>query len=212
MKKIASFLVAAVLSLSALPAQASMAAIDLDPSGVFYKALGTMPADGYDAVLHSSSSGTFPGSAINATFSGQLLNNTMVTFDYSLSSPTGPLGSFYSVVSSVGSLDSNEFRVTAFPGMDTGVVHGDLAGAVVLASAGLDLSLSHGITTLTNLTGGTIQFTSQIVSLMMGPSAFLNVHASVSQVPLPAALPLFGLGIASLAGYRAKKKKDAAKA
>lgn len=67
-----------------------------------------------------------------------------------------------------------------------------------------------GIVTILNLLDSSSFFSSQIsayIEAIDGVSGVIQTSYSVSPVPLPAALPLFGFGFAALAGTRIRRKK-----
>jgi hypothetical protein len=63
-----------------------------------------------------------------------------------------------------------------------------------------------GRTVMTNLSAGLANFSSYLLGALPNGISLTNVHWVVEAVPLPAALPLFGLGLAGLAGYSRRKK------
>ena len=77
-----------------------------------------------------------------------------------------------------------------------------ISGADLMASmAGIKEGKTSKYFSITDLSG------ILTVVLRSCSDAFEVANISVSNVPLPAALPLFGLGLAALVGVRAKKKK-----
>ncbi|NCC02770.1 MAG: VPLPA-CTERM sorting domain-containing protein [Proteobacteria bacterium] len=65
---------------------------------------------------------------------------------------------------------------------------------------------SSGKTGMTNLSASLANFATYLLGELPTGVALTNVHWVVEAVPLPAALPLFGLGLAGLAGYSRRKK------
>jgi len=63
--------------------------------------------------------------------------------------------------------------------------------------------------TVTNLSEVAANFKSYLFSPSSSISGLISTTYNVSAVPLPAALPLFGLALAGMAGYSRKKKKTA---
>lgn len=86
----------------------------------------------------------------------------------------------------------------------TGFFNGVASTPLVLASANLT-SPNSGTTVITSVAQDIAEFTSMITGLVFGIGK-IDGYFIVEAVPLPAALPLLGLGIAGLAGVRARKK------
>ena len=187
MKRFAIALAALVVALSATPVRA--ANVDL---GLINKSDNSFQIFKYD------NKGMYQNEII-----GFLPKNTMVTFTYTLTpasagvdailSAYGTYAPTYNLSSTAGvgkvippkASDDNLLSVlAALPTVDSGkTVFSNFSDALVSIRTGITYLLSAG--------------------------ASLRVDVNVSSVPLPAALPLFGLGIASLAGYRMRKKKAA---
>lgn len=81
--------------------------------------------------------------------------------------------------------------------------------ALVFAGAQFDPdTVSSGTGYIINNTDASIEIRSVFEQyLLASGTGITELHYEVSPVPLPAALPLFGLGLAGLAGIRSKKKK-----
>ena len=196
MKKIASFVAVAVLALMATPVHA-VSASDPEPQGLFL--LGTASSSGefYKQTFSNSEE-------IDAIFSGYLPTNMQIKFIYTLAEDKGAEVD-YAKVRSIGSTDTvYNVLAQAKPGQNT---HSASSDNLVLATAHMSHNGNSGQTTLANLSGSTIEFKSTVFATYLDGTAKLIVRAIVTQVPLPAALPLFGMGIASLAAYRARKRK-----
>jgi hypothetical protein len=139
---------------------------------------------------------------------GYLPAYTTITFTYSLASATSTAG-----LVGGGSIDSlgtlvNKYNVaaTAYNGANV-LIENESDDKLIYVSAIMP-ALNIGKSVITNLSAMAISFKSALHAFLFGPAS-LTGTIEVSQVPLPAALPLFGLGIASLVGLRMRKKKAA---
>ena len=90
-----------------------------------------------------------------------------------------------------------------------GSVDGLASTALAFASAEMQ-GLQAGTTVIKNLSAGTLDFVSTFLGTVMGAKGFA-ISYTVSAVPIPAALPMFGLSLAALAGYRKRKSKQSDK-
>lgn len=140
-------------------------------------------------------------------FDTYLDNNTVAAFTYTLGGDAAlKSGAVWgNVVSSTEDLEvENEL---------TKVTDEDSSGTYnkdnLFISAIWDKATMTGSFLIKNITGEVVDLTLVIGAILNGYST-LTVEGSVTAVPLPAALPLFGLGIASLAGYGIKRRKEAA--
>lgn len=79
--------------------------------------------------------------------------------------------------------------------------------ALVLQSAQLDLTNSPAAQIIiTNASDGRLQFTHHLAAIYEGGPASMTLTYEVSAVPLPAALPMFALGLLGIAGIRTRRK------
>lgn len=160
--------------------------------------LGVLPASG--TVLDTTA--TTDG-LIDAQYKGSLPSMSKITFTYTIDGAEN-LGAIYARLRSIGStFDTSLYNVFAEAHVGPSVATSTSGDSLVIATAALP-TIKSGVTTLTNKTAGNIDIESSIFAYLTG-GASLRVIATVTQIPLPAALPLFGLGIAALAGYRARK-------
>lgn len=154
-------------------------------------------------LVPSDQSGTFfttPGAGVGL-IAGSLGNNSKITFSYTFSgsSPFSILGSSSGVSGSpvFASANSNGFSV---------------ATGGVFATA--NISGLNGTTSITNVSGGNVDFTSIFVGLLHlfsnGSGGFVGkINYNVSAVPLPATLLMFGSAIAAMFAYsRSRQRKD----
>lgn len=145
---------------------------------------------------------------ISATYYGLLPAMSKIVFTYDLgANATGlidgiPTASLSSIGFKIGTADNA--AATVIVGQPQAVSSDNL----IVASAYLP-SYSSGTATITNLRSEAINFQT-ILTAWLKKAVTLTVTTKVSSVPLPAALPLFGLGVASLAGLRARKKSKTA--
>ncbi len=165
--------------------------------------LGTLDYGDAGSTPQTNNTGTLPTFVYDIA-SGFIPANSKITFKYSLSG----IAPGASLLVSMGSYDY-ELGGHRYTGSATatsgsaptgvGFVDGASSAQLVFASANLSPDLSGGITTITNLSKGLVNFTMQFIGSLL-PAGTTLASYSVSAVPLPAALPLFGFGLAGLAG------------
>lgn len=135
---------------------------------------------------------------------GSLAANNILTINYSVSNLSSSLRS----VSLEAYADAGTKSVDVNLSTGLGVYNDDDDQGNLAIAALWDPATLSGSLTIENLSGVKASITSWLTAVLKGAGTF-TLSASVSSVPLPAALPLFGLGLAALAGYRAKNKKAA---
>lgn len=155
-------------------------------------------------LVPAGQSGTFftsPNAGLGLE-SGSLANNTIIKFNYefSSSSPVDILGS------SGGTSGTPDYAAATSNGFS-------LSTGGVFATA--NVSGVNGSTSITNVSGGNINFSSFFVGLMHlfsnGVGGFVGkINYSVSAVPIPASALLFGSAIAGMFGfsYLSRKRRD----
>lgn len=159
-------------------------------------------------------------SAVNAggliinSISGGLPSNSMITFTYNFSGNvlSGLLGSAAEYSYNLGGNNYYGNALSLQPSSGTisyGMVNGATSNSLVIASAQIDFATNTASTIITNNSSGLADYASIFTGLMIGGNT-LDIAYSVSAVPLPAALPLFGAGLGALAGFGAWKRKKAA--
>ena len=195
------FFIVSILALSLLSFanNASAANVNYD--------LGTV-AIGDTGVLVSN----HPDILVTNNIAGSLPSNSMITFSYnfggSLLSGYLSAGADYSYL-----MDGDSFNGGALNTSPTGInysfgtVNGVSSTPLVMASAQIDTATT-GTTVITNNSGGLGTFASVFQGLIAGNND-VTVAYSVSAVPLPAALPLFGAGLSAL-GFGAWRRRKAA--
>lgn len=140
----------------------------------------------------------------SATYFGSLPGLSRIVFTYTLDSDAaGALGAW-----PTASLSSLAYEGLTGVAAMTSVYQPEKVSSddMLVATAYLP-SYSYGQATITNLGSDPIQFQTTLLA-WLSKAVGMTVAVAVSSVPLPAALPLFGLGLASLAGFRARKKKE----
>lgn len=102
----------------------------------------------------------------------------------------------------------NEVITDTFAG--SSIIFGVPSAPVVLISAQVLQDMpSAASLVIQNLSGSVMPFLAEFMQVYAGGSyPRVDVHYEVNAVPLPAALPMFGLGIAAIAGARRRKKKE----
>ncbi len=189
--KLSNLFLGAFIALFSLSAQAATAPVDFNgtPTGPaqYYVDMGYVPAGQYGAI------NTTPFFGLqDYVANGTLAGKTDITFTYNVvpSAVAGLMGSvdFWYTPTEV---DPTKYSIVTASDFDKNV---------------FTLMIS-------NLLDSTLSFSAGLMISPMFQGTVTTAYNAVSNVPLPAALPLFGLGLAGLAAYRAKKsKKEAATA
>ncbi|MDD3183446.1 MAG: VPLPA-CTERM sorting domain-containing protein [Alphaproteobacteria bacterium] len=156
----------------------------------------------------SSGSTTYDGidGRIWAEYYGSLPGMTKITFTYDIipsSDASVPLAGYMGLSSIGSSIIDTSINATVFT--DVNPTAASATDNLVTAYASLP-SFTNGTASITNLSAELVSFKTTLIAFL-NQYVGLKVTWNVSSVPLPAALPLFGLGLASLAGYRLRKKK-----
>ncbi len=148
---------------------------------------------------------------INDYATGYIPAMSMITFTYSIKGVAdyGP-----KLMSSVGSYNyednGNLYKGSVYATSAGDIKHEDFVNGVpsgtplVFATANLFADFSGGVTTITNLTNSWVNFATMFLGILQNGDSSASYH--VSAVPLPAALPLFGIGLAGLVGVKRLKK------
>lgn len=142
--------------------------------------------------------------------SGSLAANTKITFTYTLTGLTDStlLVDFVNYNYKDG---GSTYTGTAYANSDGksiayGYVDGAKSTPLVAAEAGLtSADGTTGYTIIKNLSADLASFKTTITGILLS-SGLITATFKVEAIPLPAALPLFGLGLAGLAGVRARRK------
>lgn len=177
--------------------------------------LGALSIGASGEFNNSETNGAIPGQTVYGYAVGTIPSNSYITFTYYFS-PSIPmsgslqsLGAFsetngvytYTYTSTSGGLNGLLTSVSGFP-----ISFANVDPSLMPVQATADLST--GTTRVTNLAAAEASFSTYFFGLMEGYSLD-KVRYAVSAVPLPAALPLFGLGLIGLAGYSRHKRAKA---
>lgn len=157
------------------------------------------------------------GDLFSLSFGGSLLPTDTIYFSLAFS-PVSDFSSDVTYATYKYSLDSHAYSGTTFAtanlfnnpsgssSFSASVDNVPSLDQLVFASANFLPTKDGGSSTITNASGGLATF-AMIFSGTMGlADGFVKISYNV--VPLPAALPLFGLGLVGLAGLRARKRRE----
>ena len=169
---------------------------------------GTNPSD--PSTLEIGQSGTMSLGAIQYSGDGRVIYdissyipaNSQITFSYMTSGFVEGEG----LAKSYAFLGEDEVSVTAYPGSEGGLLaESEVSGlAYVSAQFGSDSSEANHV--IRNLSGEKLGIMTWFEQLYeAGDTAGIYISYEVSAVPLPAALPMFGLGLLAMAGLRRKR-------
>lgn len=192
--KLLSLFAAALFALVSTSAQA----VTVDPIDLSSANLDNVVFDSGNTYLDYVA----PASRATAvTFDGTLSSKSILTLTYSIDGGTLRKASGTSAYLDIPG-------TSLWIDTDMNKLEDSSSSLSILLSGIIDNGNRTGILTISNLSSQ-VAFVSVLFDALMSTTAagVLRVSASVAPVPLPAALPLFGLGIASLVGYGAKRKK-----
>lgn len=188
--KLSNLFLGAFIALFSLSAQAATAPVDFDgtlSSPTYYVDMAYVPAGQHGAI------NTTPFFGLqDYVANGTLASKTAITFTYNVTPSVvaglmGPVDFWYTPKA----VAPTKYSIETTSDFDKNV---------------FTLMIS-------NLLDSTLSFSAGLVFSPLFQGTVDTTYNAVSNVPLPAALPLFGLGLAGLAAYRAKKsKKEAATA
>ncbi|MCB1529592.1 MAG: hypothetical protein KDJ42_01130 [Alphaproteobacteria bacterium] len=204
--KTTTFLMIAVMAVAFSVNAKSAAAAVVDFSGSVVE-MTPEPLDiGQTGTITGGGGG---GSSVLSIINGILPPSSMVSFSYSFASPitSGLLADFGAYFYNDGFHDYAGWAAddsSSGTPLSDGTTDGTFSGALAFASAQLT-GLTSGTAIIKNFSAGSLDFMAVFLGTVAGSTAF-DVSYVVSAVPVPAALPMFGLGLAALAGYRARKR------
>lgn len=163
-------------------------------------------------------------SEVLASFKGYIPSNSMITFTYSSENSRPSLlgleavqafGEYHYKDENNNMLLGAQNVLEVYNGIGSNISAEYKIGNQIVENPGLlfvtaqfvDNIQSQATVVIKNLSAGSLFFETsflQFFSKYVGGT--VNVHYEVSAVPLPAALPLFGLGLAGMAGVRSRRK------
>lgn len=198
------------LGLSSTPSSAAVVST-VDYSGNFIDMTPTPLAIGQTGTITSGGAGF--GNAVLSLITGSLPSNSMVTFTYNfagtLTSSFLTASGGYSYVDGSGShMGYTTANAPGGFGFSASYDNATPVAPLALSTAQITGSNSASVI-IKNLSAGALSYASAFMGTVMGSKNF-TVAYSVSAVPVPAALPLFGLGLGALAFVRsrARRKQD----
>lgn len=201
---------AIMLTVGVSNAQASTLSVDLNQfvdgsvpdEGVDFNALAT-----YTDLETTIDGGTGKRAQVVDIF-GTLAPQSVMTVDFSLSNLTGSVKSAYLDADMEIDVGGIGYYLSTALG-ETTDYSSDLVKDLLQITGSWDVNSLTGQLVLVNKSLSDALLSLSFFTKLVG-SADFDMAVSVTAVPLPAALPLFGLGIASLAGYGIKRRKEAA--
>jgi hypothetical protein len=160
-----------------------------------------------------TSSGGF-GNAVLSFISGSLPSNSIATFTYNF---VGNLNTSFLTSNAAYSytdvgVNYKGFTTSSSPvGFDFAVGYQNNTPSVPLAIASSQITGSQSATVvIKNFSAGVLSYANAFLGTVTGSKNF-TVAYNISAVPVPAALPLFGLGLGALGFVRARARKKAHK-
>lgn len=205
--KIRDFLHLAGFALCALLSPSSASAVVIDYSG-FNIGMGNVSV-GQTGTIHAG----HLGNLIVNQITGTLPSNSMITFSYDFAGDIDwaalLTGAGYSYTD--GGHNYAGYSIEIPPGpvsFGYGEVDGFPSTPLAVASAQIDFSANTASVVIKNFSAGVANY----VNLFLGSvlrNQSLEIAYAVSAVPLPAALPMFALGLGALAGFGARRKRKA---
>ncbi len=177
-------------------------------SAAFVTNMGLVSA-GDSGVIDMSHSGNL----IVNSITGSLPSNSMITFSYDFDGNIdfGALsaGGQYAYNTGGSLFEGMTLDTTFSSPVAMGYTDGTPSPALALASAQIDFTGNTATAVIKNLSSGIVHYASLFSGLFSGAKTG-TVSYVVSAVPLPAALPLFGLGLGAMAGFGIRRKKKLA--
>jgi hypothetical protein len=205
------FVLAGCILSFALPAsQASATVVPpvVNYSGNFVDMTPTPLEIGQSGTITSTGAGF--GNAVLSLITGSLPSNSMITFSYNfagtLTSSFLTTSGGYSYVD--GGVSHIGYTTATAPGgfgFSASFENASPVAPLALSSAQITGSNSASVI-IKNLSAGALSYATAFMGTVLGSKNF-TVAYNVSAVPIPAALPLFGLGLGALAFARSRARK-----
>lgn len=204
--KLSRILLVAGLAFGLSFSATSASAATVDYTGNFVDMTPSPLAVGQSGEI--TSTGSF-GDLVLSLVTGSLPANSMVTFTYNfagtLASGLLTTSAGYSYVD--GGTSYNGYTTASSPAFTYSVGYENAAPATALAVSSAQISGDNSATLIIkNLSAGVLTYANSFMGTVLGAKNF-TVAYNVSAVPVPAALPLFGLGLGALAAMRMRARK-----
>lgn len=202
-------LMTGVVLLSLSGAGVANASMVKDYNGSFVE-MGTL-FDGQHGTI--TGGGGIDEAAVISQITAKLPAGTMIEFSYTLDGMLlgGMLtsGGSYSFKDDYGKVyEGQTVALSIGPtSYSEGSYDGVASEALAFSSAQLNIGTSSGSAIIKNYSEGFLDIVSVLVGAIAAGGNTYTISYSVSSVPLPAALPMFGMGIIAVAGMRARSKK-----
>ncbi len=208
--KFRALLIGALVAFSTLAANGASQAATIDFTGLNYN-MGVV-AVGQTGEIKTTH---IPFTPFYDFVIGELPSHTQIVFSYTFKGKAGQKGSLEALATYLDngfryllSSDGDAAKLNLLNGQLTGI---SAATLPVSISTAMELdpnnkNRAYGTTTIVNLSAVAANFTSFFKSFHDIAKGHIKVTYTVSAVPLPAALPLFGFGLVGLAGIGRMKK------
>ncbi len=203
--KIRGFLHLAGFALCAMLSPSPASAVVVDYSG-FNIGMGNVSV-GQTGTIHAD----HLGNLIVNQITGTLPSNSMITFSYGFAGDIdwAALLTSTGYAYTDGGHDYAGYSIEIPPGpvsFSYGQVDGFPSTALAVASAQIDFSTNTASVIIKNFSAGVANYVNLFLGSVLG-NQNLEIAYAVSAVPLPAALPMFALGLGALAGLGARRKR-----
>lgn len=179
---------------------ANFSGSDVDMGTVAVGQTGVISADSFSGLIINRISGMLPADSL-ITFSYEFTGNVLSGILAS--------GAEYQYMQDGVSFYGNAIAIEPGASTSYATVDGVVSSSLVLASSQVDFANNTAQAIITNNASDFADFSSVFAGLVIGDDT-VEIAYSVSAVPIPAALPLFGAGLGALAGFGAWRKRKAA--
>lgn len=207
MKPSRLLLLASCLLAVSIPATQANAAV-VDYTGNFVDMTPTPLEIGQSGTITGSGVGF--GNLVLSLITGSLPSNSLITFSYNfagtiLSSSLTASGGYSYNDGGVSSIGYTTASAPGGFGYSVSYENFSPVAPLALSSAQID-SPNTATVIIQNLSAGSLSYATAFMGTILGSKNF-TVAYNVSAVPIPAALPLFGLGLGVLAAMRARARR-----